>query len=68
MSSFQNSHNVLDFFALCAQEDDDVVQQVGSLVEEERIVVVLGFDDKFHSLLAHFLAILLTPSRKSFVV
>ena len=54
MSSFQNSHNVLDFFALCAQEDDDVVQQIRSLVEEERIVVVLGFDDEFHSFFAHF--------------
>ena len=31
-----------------------MVQQVGSLVEEERIVVVLGFDDEFHRLLAHF--------------
>ena len=53
MSSFQYSHDVLNFFALCAQQHNHVVQQIRSLVEEERIVVVLGFDYKFHCLLAH---------------
>lgn len=55
MAFFQFTGQVFNAVSLVSEQYNQVVQQVGSLVNQPFVGTVAGLDDRFHSFFAHFL-------------
>lgn len=55
MSFLKFAGQVFDAMALGRQEDDEVIQQVGTFIDEAVVRAVAGLDDRFHGFFAHLL-------------
>src|SRR5690606_33862320 len=64
MPVYQYLHYLIQFVSFGFQQNQIVIEQVGSFAHKEGLVVILGLNNDFHSLLPYFLGNFIDPFGK----